>query len=147
MKSVHTVRILVVADSDHALVFAARLRRMKLGEIITATNVDDARELCRGGGIDACIVTVDDTVLDARPSVPGDAPGRGCGLPTLMLVAAVSPALRKLARRAGYVAAIPGRHRPGHALPAAAGRLAAPKQHKSYPPAAAAHDGRDAVRA
>lgn len=107
MKSVRTAHIVVVADSDHALVFAARLRRMQLGEVTTVAGLEEARRLCRAGGVDACIVAVDDAVPDARPTLQGDAPGCGCDVPTLMVVAVASPGLRKLARRAGYAAAIP----------------------------------------
>jgi DNA-binding response OmpR family regulator len=107
MKSVRSVRIVVVADSDHALMFAARLSRMQLGEVTPVAGLDQARRLCRAGGADVCIVANDEGVLDARPTVPSGAPGRGCGVPSLMVVAAASPALRKSARRAGYASVIP----------------------------------------
>jgi DNA-binding response OmpR family regulator len=107
MKSVRRAHIVVVADSDHALVFVACLRRMQLAEVTTVAGLEEARHLCRAGGVNACIVVVDDAVPDAPPILQGDAPGRGCGVPTLMVVAVVSPGLRKLARRAGYAGAIP----------------------------------------
>ncbi len=107
MKPVRTAHIVVVAGSDHALVFAARLRRMELGEVTTVAALDEAGRLCRAGGVDACIVAIDDVVPDMRPIPFGEAPGRGCRVPTLMIAAAVSPDLRRLARRAGYTALIP----------------------------------------
>jgi DNA-binding NarL/FixJ family response regulator len=79
MKSVRRAHIVVVADSDHALVFVACLRRMQLAEVTTVAGLEEARHLCRAGGVNACIVVVDDAV----------------------------PELRKLARRAGYAGAIP----------------------------------------
>ena len=106
MKSGRTAHIVVVAAGDHAFAFVGRLRRLELGEVTIVAGLDAARRLCRGGDIDACIVAVDDTP-DAVPALQGDAAGRGCGVSTLMLVTAVSPGLRKLARRAGYVAVIP----------------------------------------
>lgn len=56
---------------------------------------------------DACIVAFDDAVPDAKLMVENDAPGRNCGVPSLMVVPTVTPYLRKTARRCGYMAAIP----------------------------------------
>jgi hypothetical protein len=106
MKPGRTAHIVVVADGDQALALAARLRRMELGEITTVSRLDEARQLCRAGGIDACIVAMDHAP-QVSPTPENDAPGRGCGVPSLLIVAAVSPDLRKLARRAGYATAIP----------------------------------------
>lgn len=98
MKSARPAHIVVVADSDLALVFVTRLRRVQLGEVTTGAGLDEARRFCRAGGVDACIVGVDDAIPDARPMLQGDALGRG--EPTLIVIAVVSPGLRKLARRA-----------------------------------------------
>jgi DNA-binding response OmpR family regulator len=106
MKPGRTAHIVVVAVGDQAIALTVSLRRMEMGEITTVGRMDEARQLCRAGRIDACIVAVGDAP-DACPTLQEDAPGRGCGVPTLLLVAAVSPGLRKLARRAGYKAVIP----------------------------------------
>jgi hypothetical protein len=71
-----TAHLVVVADSDHALVFAARLHCMQSGEVTTVAGLDAARRWCPAGGVDACIAAVDDAVPDARPTLQGDAPGR-----------------------------------------------------------------------
>lgn len=107
MRPVRVAHIVVVAESDHALVLAACLRRMGLSEITTVDRLDAARRLCRAGGVDACIVAIDDTIADARPTLQADAPGSGCDVPTLMIAAAVNPGLRMYARRAGYAALLP----------------------------------------
>jgi len=63
--------------------------------------------MCQLGGTDACIVAFDDAVPDAVPMADKDAPGRGNGVPSLMIVPVVTPHLRKTARRHGYMAAVP----------------------------------------
>lgn len=106
MKSVRNAHIVVIADSDHSLVLAARLRRMDVAWVTAASDYAEARSLCRDGSADACIVVYDDAVLDAPPLAAKDAPGRGCGVPSLMVVHAVTPNARKIARRDGYLAAV-----------------------------------------
>lgn len=107
MKSIQGAHIVVVADSEQGLVLMMRLRRMEVAKVTSATNVDEARGLCRPGGADACIVVVDDTALDVAPRPVCDAPGRASGVPSLLVVPAVTPLVRKAARRNGYLAAIP----------------------------------------
>ena len=107
MKSIQRAHIVVVADSDHGLMLAARLLRMDVAHVTTVAGLDEARGMCRMGGADACIVAFDDAVLDAMPLEETDAPGRGSGVPSLMVVPAVTPYLRKTARRRGYLAAVP----------------------------------------
>ena len=97
--------IVVVAGSDHGLMLAARLRRM--ARVTAVSGHEEARDLCRRGHVDACIVVDDDPVPDAPPSPIYNAPGRGSGVPSLMIVHTVTPHARKTARRAGYLAAVP----------------------------------------
>jgi hypothetical protein len=106
MKSIHRAHIVVVADSDHGLVLVARLRRMDAARVTAVAGLDAARTLCQTGGADACIVVCDDVVPDAAPVTADDAPGRGSGVPSLMIVPAVTPYLRKAARRRGYLTAV-----------------------------------------
>lgn len=107
MKSIRCASVVVVADNDHGLLVAARLRRMEMAEVTAVDNVDEAQRLCRTGGIDACLVVHDEAVADARPNPVAEAPGRGCGVPSLMMVLVLTPYLRKSARQAGYAAAVP----------------------------------------
>lgn len=107
MKSVRRASIVVVADSDHCLLLAARLRRMEVAQVTTVTGLDEARRMCQVGDIDACLVAFNDLVLDAAPAAESDAPGRDSGVPSLMIADKVTPFLRRMARRTGYYAAVP----------------------------------------
>lgn len=107
MKSIRCAHIVVVADSDQGLMLAARLRRMEVAQVTSVARIEQAREVCEAGGADACIVAFDDTVPDALPQADGDAPGRRCGVPSLMVVPKITPYLRATARRRGYLAAVP----------------------------------------
>lgn len=107
MKSIRCAKVVVVADGDRGLALAARLRRMVLAGVTTVGAVEEARLLCREGGVDICVVTVEEAVADALPRPEVEAPGRGCGVPSLMIAPAVTPHVRRQARRAGYVAALP----------------------------------------
>ena len=98
---------MVVADSDHGLVLAARLLKIDVARVTSAAGLDEAGGMCQIGGADACIVAFDDAVPDAVPIVEKDAPGRNSGIPSLMAVPAVTPYFRKMARRGGYMAALP----------------------------------------
>lgn len=97
----------MVADSDHGLVLAARLRQMDVALVTAVARLDEARGMCQAGGTDACIVAFDGAVPDAIPLVENDAPGRNSGVPSLMVVPTVTLYLRKSARRRGYLAAVP----------------------------------------
>jgi len=107
MKSIQRAHIIVVADSDQGFLLAARLRRMDVARVTAVAGLDEARTMCERGGADACIVAYDDALPDAAPVPEKDAPGRGSGIPSLMVVPVVTPYLRKSARRRGYLAAVP----------------------------------------
>jgi len=62
--------------------------------------------LCKSGSADACLVAVGSPVPDCVPAPEGEAPGRACGVPALMVVPVVTPHVRRTARRCGYLAAI-----------------------------------------
>ena len=98
MKSIQRARLVVVADSDHGLVLAERLRRMDVAQVTEVAGHEEARGLCRAGAADACIVLLDDTAPDAKPTAETVAPGRGSGVPSLMMAPSVSPYMRKAAR-------------------------------------------------
>ena len=107
MKSIRLAHIVVVADKNCGLVLAARLRRMQVGRVTAVGGCDEARRVCLTSGADACIVPFDDAVPDAAPMAENDAPGCASGVPSLMVVTTVTPYLRKMARRGGYLAAVP----------------------------------------
>ena len=117
MKSIQCADIVVVADSDHGLVLAARLLKMDVAQVTTVAGLDGARGMCQKGGIDACIVAFDEVLPDAVPMVENDAPGRKCGVPPLMVVPTVSPYLRKSARRIWLYGGCSRDHRISYALP------------------------------
>ena len=107
MKSIRSSRIVVVADSEHGHILAARLRRMEVAEVTAVTGIEEARRLCQSGCADACLVAVGGAVPDCVPTPESDAPGRACGVPSLMVVPVVTPHWRRTSRRCGYLAAVP----------------------------------------
>ncbi len=90
----------------------ARLGRMATGGVTTVTRIEEARHLCRAGGVDACLVVMGDAVPDAVPEALAEAPGQPFGIPTLIVAPAVTPHLRKSARLCGYRAVLPARIAP-----------------------------------
>lgn len=106
MNSIKFSRIVVVADSGHDHILVARLRRMEVAKVTAVTGLEEARRLCRSGAADACLVAIGSPVPDGVPAAEIDAPGRFCGIPTLLVAPVVTPHLRRTARRCGYLAAI-----------------------------------------
>jgi threonine dehydrogenase-like Zn-dependent dehydrogenase len=106
MKSIKCSRIVVVADSDYGRDLAARLRRMEVALVSVVTGIDEARQLCLGGGVDACLVTTGLAVPDGVSLAESDAPGRSCGVPALIVAPVVTLHMRRTARRCGYLAAV-----------------------------------------
>jgi hypothetical protein len=111
MKSLRRSHIVVVggADSPGGQFLAARLRRMMIKQVTTVADFDEARRVCRAGGVDACLVVLGDAVPDAIAEAQGVAPAHSCGIPTLVIAPVVTPHLRRTARRCGYLAALPAR--------------------------------------
>ncbi len=107
MKSIQRAHVVVVAHSDEALVLAARLLGMEVAKVTSVAGSDEARGMCQEGGVDACVVAFDESLLDAAPVAEKDAPGRHCGVPSLLIVPAITPYSRKMARRGGYMTAVP----------------------------------------
>jgi hypothetical protein len=106
MKSMRGLHVVVVIDSEHGHMLAARLRRMEVAQVTAVRGLEEARLLCQSGNADACLVAVDAPVPDGVPMQESDAPGRHCGIPALMIAPIVTPHLRRAARRGGYLAAI-----------------------------------------
>ncbi len=75
---------------------------MAIGGVTTVTRIEEARQLCRAGVIDACLVVIGDAVPDAVPEALANAPGQPFGIPTLIVAPVVTPYLRKAARLGGY---------------------------------------------
>jgi hypothetical protein len=107
MKSIERAHIVVVAGGERGEALVAQLRRMQVRQVTTVSDVEEARRLCAQGDTSLCLVTYADTGLDAAPPVTYIAPGRDSGTPSLMLIDAVTPYSRRIARRAGYRAAVP----------------------------------------
>ena len=107
MKSIQRAHVVVVADSDEGLVLAARLFGMDVARVTSVAGSDEARGMCQAGGVDACVVASGECVPDAAPVAENDAPGRHCDVPSLLIVPADTPYLRKMARRGGYMTAVP----------------------------------------
>jgi|SRR5689334_15659210 len=106
MKSIRVSRIVVVGDSDHGHVLAARLRRMEVATVTAVSDLEEARKLCQSGCADACLVAIEGAIPDSLPITEGDAPGRFCGVPALMVAPVITPHLRRTARQCGYLAAL-----------------------------------------
>jgi hypothetical protein len=77
MESIRGSRIVVVAESDHRHILAARLRRM---EVTKVTGLEDARRLCQAGAADACLGVVDGPVADCVPAAESEACGTDAGV-------------------------------------------------------------------
>ena len=135
MKSIQRAHIVVVADSDQGLMLAARLRRMEVARVTEVAGIEQARGLCQAGGADACIVALDEVAPDAMPIAESDAPGRRCGVPSLMVALTVTPYLRKVARRSGYYRRGSRRDCAAAALSPHRCRAAAPPRVTPQPPA------------
>ena len=108
MKSIRRAHVVVVTNCEYGLLLAARLRRMDVARVTEVPQLEEARRCCQSGEVDACIVALDDRVPDTIPIAESDAPGRGSGVPSLMVVPAATPYLRKAARRCGYLAVVSG---------------------------------------
>ena len=107
MKSIQRARIVVVADRDHSLLLAARLRRMQALQVSAVVSLDAARHMCRASATDICVVVFSDGALDAARPAESDAPGCNNGVPALLMADVVTPYVRRFARRLGYYAAVP----------------------------------------
>ncbi len=107
MISIRDAHVVVVGDGDRGPVLVARLRRMGLARVTAISGFAEAVGLCQRGEADVCVVMFADTAPDAMPIAVNDAPGRSSGVPSLMVVPAATPFLRKTARHCGYLAVVP----------------------------------------
>ena len=107
MKSLRHAHVAVVADSEQALTLAQRLAAMEQITVTAVADLDEATRLCRAGRVDVCLVAYRVPMLDAPPRPHPDAPGRDYGVPSLLIVPALTTYLRTYACRAGYRAAVP----------------------------------------
>ena len=106
MKSVQRAHVLVVAVGERRLMLAAQLRRMKVARASFVDSMEEARSLCCTGAADLCLVAIDDWAADAAPPAVIAPPGRDSGTPSLMIVEAVTPYMRRLARQSGYAGVV-----------------------------------------
>jgi len=101
-----SARVLIVANDDRTPIHA--LDRMGVANICCVGEMAAARELCDAGGIDICLVVLPRSVPDEEPAwdATTDAPGRG-RVPSLLMVEATTPYIRRSAGFAGFDAVIP----------------------------------------
>ena len=66
MRSMKTLRVVVVTDSEHGHVLAARLRRMEVAQVMAVAGLEEARLLCQLGRADACLVALGTPVPELR---------------------------------------------------------------------------------
>ena len=82
---------------------------MGLSGVRIVPSAHDARLLCESNHADACLVMLPRALPDEMPrwSADSEAPGRGAGVPSLLIAEVVTPHLARFARNFGYFAAIP----------------------------------------
>jgi len=114
MISFSLARVVVVAGDHSGGFLVHALTRMGLAGVRLVATPDEARQLCAIDSVDACLALLPPHVPDEVPrwTVEADAPGRKAGVPSLLLVEAVTPYVTKSARTSGYVAAIPAKVAP-----------------------------------
>jgi len=109
MISFSLARVVVVAGDQTGGSLVHALTRMGLPGVRLVATLDEARQLCAVDCVDACVALLPPCIPDEKPrwTVETDAPGRQAGIPSLLLVEAVTPYVTKSARSSGYMAAIP----------------------------------------
>lgn len=110
MNSFARARVAVVASDRSGLAIVHCLRRMGLAAVHGLSDIEQARLLCASGRVNACLVVLAPPVPDQIPPlrVESGAPGRGTGIPSLLIADVLTPHLLNTAGRAGYIAVIPG---------------------------------------
>lgn len=108
MKS-RSLNIVVVADDAWGRSIGAALERMALSQVGSVASLAEAGQACATGTADACVVVLRNAVFSevAVDLDEPDAPGRGSGVPSLLLADVVTPYIRRSARRAGYATVLP----------------------------------------
>jgi hypothetical protein len=101
--------IVVVAEDAQGRSVGGALQRMALSRVSAADSLAEAGRACTTGAADACVVVLRNALFSevAVDPVEPDAPGRGNGVPSLLLADVVTPYIRRFARRAGYAAVLP----------------------------------------
>jgi hypothetical protein len=109
MKSIHTARILLLADGDKARFLADMLARMNLTQVGIVADLQEAQRLCEAGEVEICLVADAKLswAISHDVSVAIRAPGLAQGTPSLLLTDAITPGIRTLAHECGYVEAVP----------------------------------------
>jgi hypothetical protein len=108
MKSIHSARILVVADEVSGDALVHRLLRLGLSSVLRVGDLAAARRMCEAGGVDACLVILPCFLLEevAAAVLTAEAPGRNSGTPSLLLADVVTPYVRKAAQTSGHVGVV-----------------------------------------
>jgi hypothetical protein len=106
---IQRARILLIADPAYGHSLLYRLRLLKSFEVNRVDGIEEARRLCEAGAADACLVVVRNSAPDDfwLSQVEASAPGRDCGVTSLLVADVVDPYVMDVARRSGYVGAVP----------------------------------------
>lgn len=109
MQSGRTPCVVVVADDACGRAIGVALERMALSRVSVVQSLEEAGQACTTGHADACVVVQRNAVFLEFPfcDVEPDAPGRGSGVPSLLVADVVTPYIRRTARRAGYAGVLP----------------------------------------
>jgi hypothetical protein len=101
-----SARLVLVTGDDRAL--GVKLTRMGIADVCCVREMAAAQTLCDAGGIDACLVVLPRALPDDKPDWDArtDAPGKG-RIPSLLMVEAATPYIRRSAADAGYFAVSP----------------------------------------
>jgi hypothetical protein len=106
---IQRARILLIADPAYGHSLLDRLRLLKSFKVNRVDGIEEARRLCEAGAADACLVVVRNSAPDDfwLSQVEASAPGRDCGVPSLLVADVVDPYVMDVARRSGYAGAVP----------------------------------------
>jgi hypothetical protein len=101
-----SARVVLVAGEGRGL--GDKLNRMGIAEVCCVREMAAAQTLCDAGGVDACLVVLPRALPDDKPDwdASTQAPGRG-RIPSLLIVEAATPYIRRSAADAGYYAVSP----------------------------------------
>jgi hypothetical protein len=109
MSPIRHARILLIAEPACGHTLLEKLRHLKLFAVTRVDDLEEARRRCEMRSADACLMVVRNFVADdLRASlVEAPAPGRGNGVPSLLLADVITPHVMDAARGAGYASAVP----------------------------------------
>jgi len=101
-----SARVVLVAGEGRGL--GDKLNRMGIAQVCWVREMAAAQMLCDAGSVDACLVVLPRALPDDKPDWDArtEAPGQG-RIPSLLMVEATTPYIRRSAADAGYHAVSP----------------------------------------